>query len=262
MRSGEFCVVCGRTGRELVDGVCAACAAERTVLVGAPARVEVVLCPQCGARRVGARWERSGAPPIPSARDLMPFLSVHPEVSVREVRWEEREVGRTVREMVGHARVVFRGIERTVDIPLSVRTVARTCTDCGRRSGRYYTARLQLRGPEGSRTRRPRELKAQLVERWEGLLGELRADVRRAISWTEELPEGWDVYLTDTLAARAIARLARQRFGAGVQESASLFGRKQGQDVYRVTFCVRFPGVIAPVPRSRPPEEDAGPLEP
>jgi NMD protein affecting ribosome stability and mRNA decay len=37
-----------------------------------------------------------------------------------------------------------------------------------------------------------------------------------------------------------VARLAKQRFGVPVVESASLFGRKQGQDVYRVTFCLRF----------------------
>lgn len=241
MSSEEFCVVCGRTGRPLVDGVCSECAADRTALVRAPQRGEVTLCPSCGARRRAGRWEGSGGSSVLTADDLAPFLEVHPEVGVREVRWEEVEGGTTVREMVGHARVAFRGIERWVDVPLSVRLVARTCTDCGRRSGHFYTALVQLRGAAGPRTRRPRELKGQLAERWEKLLGEARADVRRAVSWSEELPEGWDVYFTDTLAARGISRLAKQRFGVKIQESASLFGRKNGQDVYRVTFCLRFP---------------------
>ncbi len=262
MGSEEFCVVCGRTGRELVDGVCAECAADRTVLVDAPQRGEVVLCPQCGARRVGARWERFGAPTALSAEDLAPFLRIHPEVGLREVRWEERLAGPTVREMVGRARIVFRGVERTVEVPLSVRLTAQTCTTCGRKSGHYYTAILQLRGAAGPRTKRPRELKERLAQRWETLLGEARADVRRAVSWSEELPEGFDVYCSDTLAARGLARLARSRFEAEVTESASLFGRKNGQDVYRVTFCLRFPGLTPAGRRSPAPRGDAGPLEP
>ncbi len=262
MGSEEFCVVCGRTGRALVDGVCAECAADRTEMIRVPPRVEVVLCPQCGARLRGGRWERSGAPAVLSAEDLAPFLTVHPEAGVREVRWEEAEGGTTVREMLGRARVVFRGVERIVEVPLSVRLVARTCTDCGRRSGHYYTALVQLRGGAGPRTKRSRELKALLADRWEALLSEARADVRRAVSWSEERPEGWDVYFTDTLAARGISRLAKQRYGIRVQESASLFGRKNGQDVYRVTFCLRFPDLLPPVRRGAPEADSSHPLEP
>jgi nonsense-mediated mRNA decay protein 3 len=250
MPTEEFCVVCGRTGRALTDGVCADCAAERTVLVSAPKRGEVVLCPTCGARRVGARWERSGAPSILTAEDLAPFLEIHPEAGVREIRWEEVEAGSTVREMLGRARVVFRGVERWVEVPLTVRMVAHTCTDCGRRSGHYYTALVQLRGAGGSRTKRPKELKERLAERWDALLAESRADVRRAVSWSEELPEGWDVYFSDTLAARGMARLAKQRYGIKISESASLFGRKNGKDVYRVTFCLRFADLSGPRGRS------------
>jgi NMD protein affecting ribosome stability and mRNA decay len=89
---------------------------------------------------------------------------------------------------------------------------------------------------------------------WERILAEARPDWKAALSWQEELPEGWDYYFVETLAARSIARLARQRFGAQVIESASLFGRKNGQDVYRVTFCLRFPrGTVTSPFRSRQP---------
>lgn len=246
----EFCVVCGRTGRPVTDGVCAECAADRTELVAASQREEVVLCPTCGARYVGGKWERPGSPAVLSAEDLAPFLRFHPEAALRTINWEEIEGGTTVREMIGHAHVVFRGIARDVDVPLSVRLVARTCTECGRRSGHYYTALVQLRGRAGSRTKRPKELKDALADRWDGLLREARPDVRRAVSWSEELPEGWDIYFTDTLAARGMARLAKQRFGIKIQESATLFGRKNGQDVYRVTFCVRFDD-LGPAGRGR-----------
>ncbi len=239
--SGEFCVVCGATGRALVDGVCAECAADRTLLVSAPQRGEVVVCPHCGARQVANHWDRAGSSPLLTAEDLAPFLTVHPEAGVRRVRWEETQATATVREFVGRATVVFRGARREVEVPLSVRLVSKTCPDCSRKSGRYYTAILQLRGMTDRLTEKPAPLRARLDAVWKDLMADARSDWRHAVSWREELPEGWDCFFTDTLAARSVARLAKQRFGAKLTESASLFGRKHGQDVYRVTFCLRFP---------------------
>jgi nonsense-mediated mRNA decay protein 3 len=239
--AAEFCVVCGRTGVPLLDGLCAGCAADRTTLLSIPEQVEVVLCPSCGARLRRGSWSGAGTSPVLSSDDLAPFLEVHPEVGVRRLAWEERARTAQLRELDGRAEVRFRGIERTVPIATRVRVVARTCTDCGRRSGGYYTAILQLRGASAPRTRRPKELRHRLDAVWGELWGEARGDWKNAFGWREELPEGWDVYFTDTLAARSMARLAKQRFGVRVVESASLFGRKNGQDVYRVTFCLRFP---------------------
>jgi nonsense-mediated mRNA decay protein 3 len=241
MESAEFCVVCGATGRVLVDGVCAECAIDRTPLVTAPQRVVVVICPTCGARPVGTRWERSGSSSLLTADDLNPHLKIHPEVGLRRVDWEEISTTPTVRQFEGHARVAFRGAERTVPITLSVRIDHRTCPDCSRKSGRYFTATLQLRGPAEGPFEKAPALRARLDAEWVRLVHEARPDWRRAVSWTEPLPEGWDCFFTDTLAARGMARLAKQRFGASLKESATLFGRKDGRDVYRVTFCLRFP---------------------
>jgi nonsense-mediated mRNA decay protein 3 len=241
MSDGEFCVVCGATDRPLVDGVCAECAADRTTLLSAPKRAVVTVCPHCGAREVSAHWERAGSSPVLTSEDLTPFLEVPPEVGVRRVQWDETSVTATVREFVGRARVRFRGIERDVEVPLSVRTVHKSCPECSRRSGRYYTATLQLRGPAEGRPEKAIPLRARLEGEWTRLVREMRPDWRKAVSWREELPEGWNCFFTDTLAARAVAKLAKQKFGASVKESSSLVGRKNGQDLYRVTFCLRFP---------------------
>jgi len=242
MSESEFCVICGATDRPLVNGVCAPCDADRIRLVSAPKRAEVTICPHCGARQVGAHWERAGASPVLTSEDLSPFLEVSEGVGVRQVRWDETAVTATVRELVGRARVRYRGIEREVEVPLSVRTVHKTCPECSRKSGRYYTATLQIRGAlEDGPSEKAVRLRARLDAEWMRLVREMRPDWRNAVSWREELPEGWDCFFTDTPAARAVAKLAKQKFGATVKESSSLVGRKNGQDLYRVTFCLRFP---------------------
>ena len=200
---------------------------------------------------MGGHWERAGASRMVTAEDLNPFLEFHPDVGVRRVRWEEISASANQREFVGRFHVVFRGVPRDVELPLTVRVVSRSCLDCSRKSGRFYTAIVQLRGPLAGPSEKPAELRARLEGNWTRLLKEARADWRRALSWQEDLPEGIDCFFTETLPARAIAKLAKQRFGVSVKESASLFGRRHGQEIYRVTFCLRFPGPTVPAAPGR-----------
>jgi nonsense-mediated mRNA decay protein 3 len=241
--AGEFCVLCGRTGLPLENGVCADCFADRHALVTAPPHVEVVICPQCGARQVGRHWERRGESPLLGADDLLPFLRPEPEVGIRRVRWEEISGPTTLKRLHGDVAIRFRGQERTVPVDLEARLVGRTCPECSRRSGRFYTAIVQLRGPtEGGRAgRTPRELRERLAYVWDATIPLARPAWRYELAWTERRPEGWDHYFLETLAARGVARLFRERYAAEVKESASLYGRKDGRDVYRVTFAVRLP---------------------
>lgn len=90
----------------------------------------------------------------------------------------------------------------------------------------------------------------------------MRPDWRKAVSWREELPEGWNCFFTDTLAARAVAKLAKQRYGASLKESSSLVGRKNGQDLYRVTFCLRFARRSTDAPATRVPMDVDSVVEP
>ncbi len=242
----EFCVVCGRTGQPLVDGLCADCAAQRVELLRAPGRARVTLCPTCGARKVGAHWERAGASRLLTGTDLNPFLLIHPEVAVRSVRWEETGANALEYHFRGTASVRFRGTERTVELPLSVKVDHHTCPECSRRSGHYYTAVLQLRSALDGPRERSGPMHERLERAWAKLLEEAREDWRQAVSWRETRPEGWDYFIVDTLAARALARLAHQRLGASIKESATLVGRKDGVEVYRVTFCLRLPAPPSP----------------
>ena len=241
MDDPEFCVVCGATDRPLTDGVCADCAADRTVLATVPRRVVITICPTCGARRLGRHWTAGGGSHRLTEADLTPHVQVPPDVGLRRVEWEETSVTPTVREYAGRAHVGYRGVDRTVPLATSVRLDARSCPTCSRKSGRFFTATLQIRGPADGRGEKRAALHARLEAEWERLLRESRPDWRDAVSWLEERPEGLDCFFTDSLAARGMARLGKSRFGASLTESASLFGRKDGRDVFRVTFCLRFP---------------------
>ncbi len=240
----EFCVVCGATGLPLVEGVCARCYADRNPLVSTAPQATVVLCAQCGARQIGRHWERRGSTQSLGAEDLLPFLVPHAEAAIRRVRWSEVTPNPMLRRLRGEASVCFRGLERTIPVELTVRVVHRTCPDCSRRSGHFYTAVVQIRGPAEGSPLPAREMRERLAQVWETILAQARPDWREQHSWSERRPEGWDHFFVDTLAARAIAHRFRDRFGAEVKESASLYGRREGRDLYRVTFAVRLPAYL------------------
>jgi nonsense-mediated mRNA decay protein 3 len=247
--SGEFCVVCGKVDVPVVDGVCAECAAKRVALLRVEGRPVVVLCPSCGARKVGQVWERAGASTLLTPEDLTPLLVVNPEAGIRKIRWTEGGLNPLLRQMEATVDVAFRGTRRTETVRLEVKIEHRTCLDCSRRTGHFYTAVIQLRAALDDPREKPRALRERLALQWERLMDDSRSSWKNSLSWNEELPEGWDFYLTDTLAARAIARLGKVRLKGTLKESATLWGRKNGQDVYRVTFCLRVPvdgGVVRP----------------
>ncbi|MCI4363569.1 MAG: 60S ribosomal export protein NMD3 [Thermoplasmata archaeon] len=237
----EFCVVCGRTGVPLEEGVCTDCFVKSHALVSVKAHPKVVICPECGARKTGESWEGAGSPALLSKEDLLPFLLPLDGVAIRRVEFEEGGTSRLLRELSGTIAVRFRGEERQVRVKFEVRIEHHTCPACSRRSGGFYTSVIQLRGPEGRRRGNSRDLREGLRRAWDAVLPEARAEWRSALSWFEPLKEGWDFYLTDTDAAKSLARWMRLRLGAKLSESPSLWGRKDGREVYRVTFCLRLP---------------------
>lgn len=255
--SEGFCVVCGRTDRPLTEGVCPECDAGRRTLVDVDPRASVTICPSCGSRQERDHWTPSSSGRFLGAEDLLPFVVPEEGVGIRRIRWTEIDAGANSRTYEGEADVRFRGLERTVPVRLKVRWTSQMCPDCSRRAGRFYTAQIQLRGPEGRLPSGARHLRDRLRTAWEAVWPEARAEWRNALSFTEERPEGWDFFLTDTLAARGWAKLLKGRLGATVKESATLYGRKDGRDVYRVTLCVRLPAALA-FPGLEPPEGEEG----
>ena len=59
-----------------------------------------------------------------------------------------------------------------------------------------------------------------------------------------EVKGGWDLYLADNNFARAVGKNLQDKFGGKVQMSASLWGLKDGKEVYRVTVLFRCAGFV------------------
>lgn len=93
----------------------------------------------------------------------------------------------------------------------------------------YYEAILQLR-----------DCAAEV----EGLVISEIAKANIPVAKKVKVKRGVDYYLADNNFTRALGKKLRERFGGEVKITASLWGRKKGKEVYRVTVLFRCFGLV------------------
>ena len=237
------CVECGAQVPRLIQGCCAACFTRTTPLLLAPEVLDVELCAHCDARHVGAHWiDPDEGMPLEHIREdaVRAIVRVHEQVrdalvEVAERAQDARNFEHTV-TLSGEVDGVPVDAERRV----LVRMKRGVCDRCSRMFGGYYAGIIQLRAT--SRDVRPAE-----TQRAHQLIGDeldrLRASGNREAFLTKSgpVPGGFDYYFGDIEGTRIVAKALAARLGATVVETAKLAGRKEGNDLYRVTFLVRMP---------------------
>ena len=88
----------------------------------------------------------------------------------------------------------------------------------------YFEATLQLRNPS------------------EEILDFVQNEIEKAdihIAKTVELKNGLDHYLSDNNFAKTLGKKLQQQFGGELTVTASLYSRKDGRDIYRLTVLFR-----------------------
>lgn len=237
-----MCVECGQEAEGLIGGACAACFTRRTALMQAPEVLDLEICAHCHARHVGAHWQepQAGTPEAWQREDAVrEAVRVHQEVEdpyleIEETAQDERNFAQAV-TLQGHVQ----GVPVRDAATVLVRRTRSVCDRCSRIQGGFFAAILQLRATERDVSPAELETAHQVVA---SELDRLQASGNRFafLQRSGAIHGGFDYYLGDIDAGRIVAKALKQRLGAKVQESAKLVGRRDGEDVHRVTFLVRI----------------------
>jgi nonsense-mediated mRNA decay protein 3 len=234
-----FCVECGREG-ELIGALCKDCYSKKHAKASLPEHVDVTLCAHCSAMQTDHGWKDVGSVKEAAEAAIESALQVTKDakvngISVRLVEQDERNLEAGVT-----ARLTSNGVEMERELSTVVRLKRGSCTECSKQQGRYYEAILQVRGPGKTLD----EAEERAIERVvKGRVGTLRKSSREVfISKTESVKGGLDFYFSTIPAAKSIARELQETMCAEYKESSSLWGRRDGKEVYRMTFLVRLPG--------------------
>lgn len=203
-----ICPKCGinSSKRKFIGNFCADCYSSM-VKLDVPREISIPRCRMCGKIRT-REWVRE------SGKAISDFILSKVKGGYSGAR-AETETNPPRITFVVEKDGSFIELQRA----FSLEFPGAMCQDCSRKTGGYFEATIQLRGEPGKVERALRRLEKKLD-----------------FSKVEELKEGIDLYsISKKKTAEALSEL---KFP--FTTSNKLFGLKEGQRVYRTTFCVRL----------------------
>ncbi len=238
--NSTICPKCGNEAYKLFQGRCKDCFLENFTLAEIVPVLHARICASCGARNVKNKWVNYG-----KLEDIV-IQTAEDALFVHELA-ENIEVSIEPRELTPYMYKVHIEVDATLldeifhqELETEVRVLRESCDMCSRISGGYFEAILQIRATNRIPTE---EEMTECINIANNVLGRMRSKGDRLafISNSLEIKEGADLYIGSSNAGRHICKEIVSRLGGSFNESESLQGRKEGKDVYRITFSLRLP---------------------
>jgi nonsense-mediated mRNA decay protein 3 len=231
----KFCPKCGKQTDEFFDSLCKDCFREGIALL-APESLElsVSVCPHCGGYFKGKERTSIEAVVEDSVRKAIrkKYGSETPvEIAGLSVKLAENKRSARVSIAV-KAEISGVDIEETGEFTAALKRAI--CERCSRIAGGYYAAIVQIR----AEVRIPTDDELAVAEN----IAHASVGESDFVSKEQMLKEGLDIYVSSAEYGRRISRAVVKELGGSFSESKKLYGRKDGRDIYRVTFLVRLPG--------------------
>jgi len=227
----NLCPSCG----EPSDGVCERCLAEHRSINTIPKQLTIKMCPTCSAHFFKGHWLDEDLDHAVD-REIQEALTV--DKAGAAVNVDLSDVTPTmVRAHVKIDSTLGDRLRGSYDV--NIRVNRASCDRCSRIAGSYYESKVQIRAER--RTPSSAELSRALDIASAAIHRARKADRLAFIAKNIQLREGVDLYVGTIKAAKRIVSAVVQEMGGTVSDSAKLIGRRDGKDIYRVTFVVRLP---------------------
>ena len=240
-----LCIECGKPLSDDEESmVCHDCRdkqiEEKEDLLVLPESVTVTVCGKCGAHKHGKSWK---APQI-LERTIEDELrsSVVPSQGVLIKELSVSPCQRTKKQFpcVISGNFEYEGKEIKRDYRLLALVKYEVCEVCSRKYGNYFEAILQLRRERSLTEGQLEELEAKVLDFVEK---EKERDWHCFVTRVEEVHGGLDFFLSSSSLAQKLSTFLLNSLGGETKTSSSLVGRREGRNLYRSTYCLRFPPV-------------------
>ncbi len=232
-----FCVECGEEG-PVYDNLCADCFLKKNQFTKVPDKVDLFRCSHCREFSLDREWVSADIEEAVS-RAAVNSVKVHKGAEVGEV-----EVALTMEDKNSYLvhltlEIDIEGLRKWEDQETLVRVKGTSCPKCSKIKGSYFESILQIRSRDRSM---PLEEMREVLQKIQERVDKVARNNREVfISKVEEMHSGFDVYLSTTAIGKAISKELAEEYGAERKESSSLVGRREGKDVYRITYLIRLP---------------------
>lgn len=231
LSSGMSAMKCAMCGKETEYSICGECLSKRIEVIQIPNVIELTECSVCGNFRLD-RWKSVDFYDALSHQFFRNAL-FYEEFELRNFEFEINEDRCLVKlwgDLRGHA------LKLEKEAKIRIKRVA--CEKCSRQSGGYYESIIQIRA--NKRKIREEEIKF-IIDMIKSLLERESDNPRAFVTKIETKREGVDIYLGDKKIGEKISRSVAKSFGAEIKESKKIAGKRDGKDLYRFTYLIKFP---------------------
>jgi NMD protein affecting ribosome stability and mRNA decay len=210
----KFCVECGKSENNLIDGMCPSCFVQKTKILSFPKEISIQVCKDCGARKRKNSWIRNEQNMIRSSiiENVVLKKGKLVDLTFEKVKGDRYKSCYNVNFLLEH-----RGIEFEKKEQVDIRIKYSLCDECSRKRSGYYEAIVQIRG--------------NIPERWEEEIREARVG---------EVKTGFNLYFLSLSDAREAAKKLIKKYGGEHKESKKLHTVKDGKRIYKFTILLRF----------------------
>ncbi len=233
----RFCPKCGKPYEGL--GVCAACYLAQRKLFKAPSLIEIKLCPRCNAVYRMGKWRQASLSKAieEAVKEELKIDSEarNPEIEIYPERIDSYNWKADVRVSAD-----LKAGKASEQISVSVRVKRDACERCSKIAAGYYSAIIQIRGDRRIPTKEElafaRKIAFDTIKRLQQSGDELAF-----ISDEKEVEEGLDLYTGTLQTGKQISKAIAEQMGGRLSRSPKLVGRKDGREIYRITYSIRLP---------------------
>ncbi|UCE45426.1 MAG: 60S ribosomal export protein NMD3, partial [Methanobacteriota archaeon] len=233
-----FCVECGREG-ELIGPLCPECYSSKKVTISLPQYIDLTLCSHCSSFLFNGRWMETESVKEAAQVLLEKAISTPADMTVDDMTLELAEKDERTYEANVSVSLAVQGHRFERELVATIRLKHGSCSECSKQKGSYYEAVIQLRGDDRAfADGAEADLDGYVRDRIEAM----RMNSREVfLTKVERVRGGIDFYVSTAQSARIVAREVQAMRSTEFKESSSLWGRRDGREVHRVTFLVRLP---------------------
>ncbi len=236
-----LCLRCGKR-EQFADNLCEDCLTRTVKPVILDPVVQGTVCPNCNRILRGKSWDECQGN-ISDAACQIAFSSAGliDGASNPRIELSVDHQDNTLFRISGTSVVNYKGLLLENEISTEVRITLSQCSFCSRQSGNYFEAIIQIRGLEKISEKEIEDLLDHIRESTEKMNSK---DPNVFITKEEKVRGGYDFYMGENSFAKQFSLKLHEVYGGEYKWSSSLFGRREGRDVYRHTYLVRLPGFV------------------
>lgn len=232
-----FCVDCGEEKTIFREGSCLECYLRTHQFSEGPDFIDITRCAHCGSLKYKSLWTNE-ALEIVVNRNVKQLFSISNElkqVAIKVTCTPEQERYSCAISISGTVDEV--SITETHHV--YVRMKQHSCDVCSKQFGGYHEAIIQIR--PGQR-KLQNEKKDEIQFFVEDLIIGMQEKGNRNLFLADMGHEhgGLDFFISDKHAAFSIVKKVQEKFGGEIHVSTKNIGMKDGKQLYRDTYLLRF----------------------